>query len=91
MREPTQIQIATVRYWYEYFHENGYYPTIREARTAFKCVSTNAIYDRLLACMKKGLMFTRQRDGRWMLTNDGFELCEGQEGLRQHYYELLGQ
>ena len=79
MKKITDIQKTTVMYWFEYFEKHGYYPTIRQARAYFGTVSTNAIYDRLIACYEKGFMNTRARDGRWMLTDAGRELCEGGE------------
>ena len=83
MKKITEIQKSTVMYWFEYFEMRGYYPTIREARDYFGTVSTNAIYDRLRLCSKKGLMLTRARDGRWMLTDAGRELCRKNELARE--------
>lgn len=67
-RPLTDIQFDTLVYWWEYYNGRGYYPTIEEARQHFGVVSKQAICDRLRACVKKGYIEQRARDGRYMLT-----------------------
>ena len=73
MKEPTEIQFQTMRYWCRYFEFYGYYPTLREAVEGFDVSSINAIHDRLRACVRKGYMRQRERDGRYMISTDGWD------------------
>ena len=75
MKEPTEIQIATVMYWYDYYQKHGSYPSLRTAANHFG-VYPRAVTNRMHFCSKKGLTF--QTYGKWKLTNAGRELCEGQ-------------
>ena len=73
MKELTEIQFQTMLYWRKYFEFHGYYPTLREAAEWFGLASIQVIHDRLRACVRKGYMRQRERDGRYMISTDGWE------------------
>ncbi len=56
MTDPTALQLATLRYIQEWYIEYMYPPTVREVG-----VSSKAMYDRVNAMRKKGLLLDEKK------------------------------
>ncbi len=71
MKNITNIQLETLEYYWNYFRENQFFPTLRDIASKFR-ITHNAVYCRFQHMVKKKVV--ENKSGHYIITDKGKEI-----------------